>query len=224
MQKILFYLSIYKKKIIISLSVLLFIVGFLSFMLINSRFNAETITNNIDIANANHMIKVDVKGAVINPGVYELNSNDRVIEAINKAGGFSLNAYQMNLNLAKRLKDEAVIIVNTLEEVDYYKLSKVPIVCQNSKKFDNNGICELYNIAELDFDSNNDTDALNSFVNINSASIEELTTLDGIGESKAIKIIEYRNLNNGFKNIEELMNVDGIGERLYEMVKDNITV
>ena len=62
-----------------------------------------------------------------------------------------------------------------------------------------------------------------SLVNINTASIEELQTLSGIGESKAKKIIEYREKNGKFKNIEDIKNVEGIGESLYETIKIHIT-
>ena len=64
---------------------------------------------------------------------------------------------------------------------------------------------------------------LNTFVNINKASVSELCKLEGIGTSKAEKIIEYRN-NYGFKDKSDLMKVEGIGEKLYESIKDFITV
>ena len=67
------------------------------------------------------------------------------------------------------------------------------------------------------------TNAIDKKININTATKEELTTLTGIGESKANSIIEYRKTNQ-FKSIEELKNVSGIGEALYESIKDSITV
>lgn len=62
-----------------------------------------------------------------------------------------------------------------------------------------------------------------NLININTATKEELMTLSGIGEAKAIAIITYRNDNNGFKNTEELIKVNGISEKLYLSIKDKIT-
>ena len=64
----------------------------------------------------------------------------------------------------------------------------------------------------------------NKKININTASLEELITLNGLGESKAKSIIEYRNSNGEFKNVEELKNVDGIGDALFDKIKDKIIV
>ena len=63
-----------------------------------------------------------------------------------------------------------------------------------------------------------------NLININTATIEELTTLTGIGDVKAEAIIKYRNEVGKFKTKEELLNVDGIGESLFEKIKDDITV
>ena len=66
--------------------------------------------------------------------------------------------------------------------------------------------------------------SINTKVNINSASLSELQTLDGIGEAKAQSIIDYRNQVGLFKDISELMNVSGIGETVFAKIKDNITI
>ena len=72
--------------------------------------------------------------------------------------------------------------------------------------------------------SNDDANSDITYVNINTASKEELVKLNGIGESKANAIVEYRNKNGNFTNIEDIQNVDGIGKALYEKIKDNIKV
>ena len=64
----------------------------------------------------------------------------------------------------------------------------------------------------------------NTKISLNHATKEELLTLTGIGESKANLIIEYRNQNGGFKTIEEIKNVKGIGDKMFEKIKDNITI
>lgn len=63
----------------------------------------------------------------------------------------------------------------------------------------------------------------NMIININTATAEELMTLDGIGEVTARKIIEYREKNNGFINVDELTKVDGIGEAKLEKIRSFIT-
>ena len=65
---------------------------------------------------------------------------------------------------------------------------------------------------------------LSDLININTASLEQLMTLSGIGESKAKSIISYREENGNFKAIEDITKVSGIGQALYEKIKDYITV
>jgi len=61
-------------------------------------------------------------------------------------------------------------------------------------------------------------------VDINTATTDKLKTLNGIGDSKAKSIIEYREQNGGFKSIEEIKNVTGIGDKMFEKIKESITV
>lgn len=148
-------------------------------------------------------IFVDIKGEVKNPGVYEIETNKRVIDAIELAGGLTNEADTSNINLSKILKDETVIVINT------YKV--------NNEKNESDTSSNNYSIETETVTQNN------SLININTATKEELMTLSGIGESKANAIISYRTENNGFKNIDEILEVSGIGESLYAIIKENIT-
>ena len=160
------------------------------------------------ITTKTEMIFVDIKGSVNKPGVYKFNINDRVIDAINKAGGLTKNANTNNINLSQKLTNEMVVYVYSDNEIK-----------KGNNKLTCNTLCEN-NIIEV----NNCVENTNKdLININTATLEELLTLPGIGESKAKNIIEYRE-ENKFKNIEELKNVNGIGESLFEQIKNKITI
>jgi competence protein ComEA len=169
------------------------------------------------------MIKynVDIKGAIKKPGVYQLNSNLTINDAINEAGGLTKDADTSLINLAKKITDEMVIIVYTKEEVKNSNLVKTVIkvvekecVCPN---IENDGCLN-------DQIKDNITNKENSeLININTATKEELQKINGIGESKANSIVKYREANGNFKSIEEIKNVEGIGDNLYETIKIYIT-
>ena len=155
---------------------------------------------------------IDIKGAVNNPGVYEFKENDRVIDAIELAGGLKDNANTTNINLSKKLTSEMVIYIYNNNEI---KENTVNLTCDNVCKRE---VIEVNNCVEV-----TTTKRDNNKTNINTASLEELKLLEGIGEAKAKAIIEYRN-NNLFKNIEEIKNIAGIGESLFNKIKDDIEV
>lgn len=166
------------------------------------------LTTTKQITTKTEMIFVDIKGSVNKPGVYKFNINDRVIDAINKAGGLTKNANTNNINLSQKLTNEMVVYVYSDDEIK-----------KGNNKLTCNTLCEN-NIIEVNNCVENTNEDL---ININTATLEELLTLPGIGESKAKSIIEYRE-ENKFKNIEELMNVNGIGESLFEQIKNKITI
>lgn len=166
-------------------------------------------------------IRVDVKGAVKSAKVYELPVGSIVSDAINLAGGIKTNGTLDNINLSKKLHDEMVIYVFTKEELEKKK-SENEIICEIPEC-----TCETIVINECIEDELNDSNndsapGSTNKVSINTASLEELLTLDGIGESKAKSIIEYREQNGKFQKIEDIMNVSGIGELAFEKIKDFI--
>lgn len=166
-------------------------------------------------------IFVDIKGSVNKPGVYELEKGKRVIDAIGISGGLKKNANTRFINLSKELNDGDVIVIYSNEEIEKANENKTiivetPCVCEEVK----NDVC----IKEDDNKEEDNINAESKLININLASKDELMQLNGIGESKANAIIEYRNNNGNFKNINDITNVSGISENIFEKIKTNITV
>lgn len=182
------------------------------------------------------MIRVDIKGAVSKPGVYSLKEGSIVDDVIKLAGGINKNANTEEINLSKKLKDEMVIVIYTNLELEEFKKKKEEsnkkeeCICDN----DINEVCvkESYtNSYEYNSSSfysseskvSKENESIDYLININTASLEELLTLTGIGESKAKAIIEYRK-ENKFEVIEDIMKVSGIGQSVFDKIKKNITV
>jgi competence protein ComEA len=174
------------------------------------------------------VIKVDIKGAVNNPGVYELEENSRVNDAIAISGGLSANADTSIINLSKVLTDQMVIIIYTKKEVQEMKKATTTVSVEKEcvcPILENDACIEnTNNDTKTDTNTKNNELSTTSKISLNTSTLEELTSLSGIGESKAKAIIEYREKNSGFKSIEEIKNVSGIGESVYEKIKDNITI
>ena len=145
------------------------------------------------------VIYVDVKGEVHHPGVYQMKAENRVKDLIEAAGGFTPLADDQKLNLAQLLEDQMVIVVPKKGEEVNSELAQAPT--SQKKEVGKEGK-----------------------VNINTATVEELKTLKGIGEKKAEAIIEYRKQNGSFKSKEELMKVRGIGKKLYESFQERVIV
>lgn len=161
-------------------------------------------------------IKVEIKGAVINPGVYELSTNSRMVDLIEISGGLSDEGNVEHMNLSKRLYDEMVIVIYTNEEIKSFQsgnsfIRYVEREC-NCPILENDGCIES-------IISNNSFENQSNRISLNTGTLEELQTLPGIGLTKAQAIIDYRVANNGFKEVREIVNVKGIGEATYEKIK-----
>lgn len=162
---------------------------------------------------------VDVKGAIKKPGVYEFNEGDKIIDAINKAGGLLKTANTSNINLAKKLSSEMVVYIFTNKELTTKKNNTTTIPFTIETIEINNCVVSTTTTKEII----TTTEETNKLININNASLEELMTIPGIGESKALSIINYRK-ENTFNTIEDIKNVSGIGDSLFAKIKDYITV
>lgn len=164
--------------------------------------------------------KVDIKGQVLTPGIYEMSPSSRVIDVIEKAGGLTKDANTTVLNLSKKIKDEMVIIVYSNSEINEFLKTKEKeeYLMQQCIQKDENSLKNDACICE------NTTTSVSEKISINKATLEQLMTLTGIGESKAQDIITYREKNGPFKKIDDLKNVTGIGESVFDKIKENITL
>lgn len=147
-------------------------------------------------------IEVEVKGEVRKPGVYILESGSRVKDAVDMAGGFTDSADTDSLILVKKLKDEDCIVIH--------------------KKGENANAAA--SAASGGIISGNSSSQGDDQIDINTASLEELDKIPGVGPVTAQKIIDYREKNGPFKSIEDLKKVGRIGDKTLEKIKDKIVV
>jgi competence protein ComEA len=140
-------------------------------------------------------IIVDIKGAVAQPGVYEIKDTARVNDVVAMAGGFTKEADQTKVNLAAKVHDEMMIYVPARGETNIPSIDSSLVSSNDSKK-----------------------------IYINTASEEEILQLPGIGPTKAAAIIAYREEHGPFQKAEDLLNVTGIGEKTLEKIKEHIVV
>ena len=140
---------------------------------------------------------VDVKGAVANPGIYDVESDMRVQHAVDLAGGFLPEAETSQLNLSQKITDQMMIYVPLKGELiaESSNMTVNPLEEPSVKR-----------------------------VNINKATEVELQALPGIGEKKAAQIVAFRNENGSYTLIEDLMSVNGIGQKTFDGLKDLITI
>ena len=165
-------------------------------------------SNNKDVGA--RKITIYVSGEVKNPGVVTLSSDQRLATAVEKLGGLTEYADMNNINLAMKLEDEMHYIIPKKGE----KIKTNIVTSQNDTS--NNDI-----VSENNFNSN---ESEGNKININTADLDELDKIPGVGEATANKILNYREENGQFKSIEEIKNVNGIGEKKFENMKELICV
>lgn len=183
--------------------------------------NIYSLLNLTNIVTINEKIKVEIKGEVEKPGVYTLYENSRVEDLLKKVKLKKTASLEFN-NLSKKLKDEDVVIIYSNDEINNFKSGNTAI-----KYIEKECICpSISNVSCFDTAITNLDGILNQSgkVSLNSATLEELMTLPGIGEGRAKLIIEYRQQNKGFKDIEEIMNIKGVGEKSFEKLKAYLTL
>lgn len=207
-----------QQKIIILIIAIIVAIGIIYFILnknqlkTNINLEDEILIGNMSSTNEIHsedeLIVVHITGSVKSPGIVRLKEGSRIEDSIEAAGGLTENADISKVNLAYILDDGIKIRIPSSTDEN---IENEDILSENSGE----------NIIE---EENTIYSKESRTININKATEAELQTLPGIGESLAIKIIEYRNQNGKFSNIEEIKNVNGIGENKYVEIKDLITV
>lgn len=148
------------------------------------------------IDNATELLYADVKGAVKQPGIYEIKQDMRVWDVVQLAGGVKEKAETKNVNFAEKVSDQMIIYIPNEGEV----------------------------VAEISQEVSKEQNQQSNKINLNQANEADLQTLTGIGQKKAQEIIAYREENGEFKEIDELKNISGIGDKTFEKLKESICV
>lgn len=160
---------------------------------------AESAEKGIASSTESITLSVHVVGEVVTPGLYEVPEGARIKDAIEAAGGMTADAEQGSVNLARVLADGEQIVVAS-------KNASSASAATASSAIASAGATSV------------------GLVNINTADAATLTSLSGIGEATAQKIIADREKNGPFKTKKDITRVSGIGDKKYEAIKDSITV
>ena len=150
-------------------------------------------------------VLVDVEGAVVSPGLYELAEGARVGDAVSAAGGMAADAVSAQVNLARKLEDGEQVYIPSAGEMSTAQGNTGELAAGTSPG-----------------QKTGASSAASDKVNINTATSEELQKLSGIGPSLAERIIEYRESNGRFSTVEDLQNVSGSGKTRFAKIKDKI--
>lgn len=158
-----------------------------------------------EIESAPQQVYIYLCGAVALPGVYSLWEGSRLYEAVELAGGLTGDADENCLNMARQIVDGEQVRILTLDEA-----------------------AALREMGAYQYpaeaNASSESSQRSGLVNINTATAEELTSVSGIGASRAQAIIDYREQNGRFGSIEDIKNVDGIKDGLFSKIKDKITI
>lgn len=226
-------LNVKQKIIVVIIGLVIVILGFLFLykifyseedeIIIENEINEENenqieektkTESKIGILESKKTVTVHVIGEVNTPGVVTLEEGARIIDAINAAGGKTEEADLSRINLAYVVEDGVQIYVPSITEVANIEENE-----KNDYIREDAGEGIIISTATQEEGEEKQTK-----VNINTANLEKLQTLPGIGESTARKIIEYREQNGKFQSIEDIKNVSGIGDSKFNSLKDLIVV
>ena len=206
-------INFFKNKNNIICFILLFLIIFLIIIFIINNLNnnysesvfSTDLSTTLSEAASTPFVKtiiVHITGCVKNNGIIEIPENSRIIDVINAANGITEDADISKINLAYIVRDAQKIYIPSIYDIE--TTSYISDECGNNV------------IIEDNLGGNN------KMININSATQAELEQLPGIGESTALKILNYRKEHGNFNSLEDIKNVPGIGNAKYENIKDMI--
>lgn len=167
-------------------------------------------------------ILVQVEGAVARPGLYPLPRESRVADAVAAAGGLTTEADPARLNTAARLKDGEKLVIPALGETQVQAVSRAGEIPVDAA----DGASQVGGASQAGGDSPAGGEPPTALqpLNLNTATLEELDMLPGIGPTRAQDILNYREQHGGFRAIEELQEVSGIGPATFERLKALVSV
>ncbi|MGG1658791.1 helix-hairpin-helix domain-containing protein [Brevibacillus sp. NRS-1366] len=160
-----------------------------------------------DIAPSDAPLFVDVKGRVMKPGLYRFDAGMRVADAITKAGGSLPDADLDQINLAEPLSDGSAVVIPAKGTDTHNVLGQ-----------------QVQPLSSSAISSRTERQSSDPSINLNTATVEELTTLPGIGAARANSILSYRSEKGGFRSVEEIKEIEGIGDKMFERIKDRIRI
>ncbi len=202
---------------------------FLSLLLVSSvvyrfSFNSRVSATN-DCYVQKEKVAVEIKGLVKNPGVYYLEEGKRIIDLINVSGGLMPEASLDCINQTTLLKDKMTVYIASDQEVaEIYTIPENSTVIEPPEQEEEVievCTCEYVTVKKSSEEAPSNNSEIEDIISLNEASIAQLSSLPGIGETKAKAIIDYRN-KTPFKDASEIVNVKGIGQATYEKIKDLI--
>ena len=236
-----------KKIILVMGGILILIFSLVLYLFNDSKEIEDNIVLNITTEliteenNDQERFFVDVKGSVKNPGVYEIKENYTIQNIINDAGGLTKDSYTNNINLSKKVTDEMVIFIHNKNEIkkiqefnncvcepiykyieceekvkDKLKEELTTTTTQTTKPLIEETTIIATNVITT---TTQITTTKQGKININLCNKEDLLILDGLGEKKALAIIEYRENNGKFETRQDIMKVSGIGQSTFEKIK-----
>lgn len=171
-------------------------------------------TQPVNSSEAAKKLYVDVKGKVKQPGIYSFSPNERVYHIISRAGGLLQDADRNRINLAMLLTDGMVVwIPSAADKTSMSTTSTTPLATPCS---------EVQAISSSLHPTS--TSSSSNKINLNTATLDQLLSLPGVGEAKAKAILSYREKKGGFSSVQQLLEVTGIGEKMFEKIKEKVSI